>query len=175
MGNKLKLGVGIGSTTAKLVLMDGDKAIYRQYKRHLSEPRQTVLEMIQEMQKVQTIEDVSVTVSGSAGMGMGEEAGLPFVQEVYATSQIVEQMAPDTGVVIELGGEDAKVVFFDGGVDERYEWLVCRRHRCFYRPNGCAAQYDSGRNGYGKPLSYPSLSHCFSLRRVCQNRHSATS
>ena len=52
-------------------------------------------------------------------MGMAEAAGLPFVQEVYATGEVVSRLAPDTGVVIELGGEDAKVIFFNGGIDER--------------------------------------------------------
>lgn len=75
--------------------------------------------MLREMQNEVHIDEVSVTVSGSAGMGMADAAGLPFVQEVYATGEVVERKAPDTGVVIELGGEDAKVIFFGGGVDER--------------------------------------------------------
>ena len=119
MGRKLTLGIDIGSTTAKLVLMDGDTVLYEKYRRHLSKVRQTTLEMLLEMKKEIQIDEVSVTVSGSAGMGMAEAAGLPFVQEVYATGEVVEQKAPDTGVVIELGGEDAKVIFFNGGVDER--------------------------------------------------------
>ena len=62
---------------------------------------------------------VSVAVSGSAGLGLANACGLPFVQEVYATSKIVEKQEPDARCVIELGGEDAKIIFFDGGVDER--------------------------------------------------------
>lgn len=119
MNRKLSLGIDIGSTTAKLVLLDGETVLYEKYQRHLSRVRQTTLEMLCELKESIQIEDVSVTVSGSAGMGMAEAAGLPFVQEVYATGEVVEQKAPDTGVVIELGGEDAKVIFFDGGVDER--------------------------------------------------------
>ena len=119
METKLSLGIDIGSTTAKLVLMNGDTVLYEKYQRHLSRVRQTTLEMLHEMQNEMHIEELSVTISGSAGMGMADAAGLPFVQEVYATGEVVEQKAPDTGVVIELGGEDAKVIFFGGGVDER--------------------------------------------------------
>lgn len=115
----MTLGIDIGSTTAKLVLMDGDRVVYHKYRRHLSKARETVLEMIEEMRREYGIREARVTVSGSAGMGLAEKAELPFVQEVYATGEVVERMAPDTGVVIELGGEDAKVIFFVGGVDER--------------------------------------------------------
>lgn len=118
--NTLSLGIDIGSTTAKLVLMNDDRIVYEKYQRHLSRVRQTTLEMLCEMQKqVNNIGELTVTVSGSAGMGMAEAAGLDFIQEVYATGEVVYKLAPDTGVVIELGGEDAKVIFYKGGVDER--------------------------------------------------------
>lgn len=119
MQNQLSLGIDIGSTTAKVVLMDGETIIYQKYQRHLSKVRQTTLELLCEMQNSINITDVSVAISGSAGMGMAEAAELPFVQEVFATGEVIEHTAPDTGVVIELGGEDAKVIFFNGGVDER--------------------------------------------------------
>ncbi|MBQ8912333.1 MAG: 2-hydroxyglutaryl-CoA dehydratase, partial [Clostridia bacterium] len=119
MSNKLTLGIDIGSTTTKLVLMEGAKILYEKYQRHLSQVRKTTLEMLNELKKERSIQRLSVAVSGSAGMGMAEAAGLPFVQEVYATGEVISRLAPDTGVVIELGGEDAKVIFFDGGIDER--------------------------------------------------------
>jgi len=113
------LGIDIGSTTTKLVLMDGDSIVYRKYQRHLSRVRIATLEMLKEMQQQVQIDSLSVTISGSAGMGMAQAAGIDFIQEVYATSEVVSKLAPDTGVVIELGGEDAKVIFFNGGIDER--------------------------------------------------------
>ena len=119
MNRKKALGIDIGSTTTKLVLLEGDRVLYEKYQRHLSKVRQTTLEMLRDMQEKIQPDMVSVTISGSAGMGLAEAAGLPFVQEVYATGEVVGRKAPDTGVVIELGGEDAKVIFFDGGVDER--------------------------------------------------------
>ena len=118
MGDKLTLGIDIGSTTTKVVLMEGDRVLYRKYRRHLSKVRQTTLEMLEEMEP-RPEGAIAVTISGSAGLGLAEAAGLPFVQEVYATGELVKRLAPDTGVVIELGGEDAKVIFFTGGVDER--------------------------------------------------------
>ncbi len=115
----ITLGIDIGSTTTKLVVFDGEKVIYNKYKRHLSRVRQTTVEMLMDMQKDIDIDNVSVSISGSAGMGVAEATGIEFIQEVYATGEVVYKLAPDTNVVIELGGEDAKVIFYDGGVDER--------------------------------------------------------
>ena len=113
------LGLDIGSTTAKAILMRDGEIVYRKYQRHYSQVRQTALEILSEMRGQFDPEHLRVMISGSAGMGMAESADLPFIQEVFATSEMVRRAAPDTGVVIELGGEDAKVIFFDGGVDER--------------------------------------------------------
>ena len=117
--NVLSLGIDIGSTTAKVVLMDGENIIYEQYERHFSQVRQKTLEMLQAMKPVLNDRRFSVSVSGSAGLGMAEAADIPFVQEVYATAEAIRHYEPDTSVVIELGGEDAKVIFFDHGLDER--------------------------------------------------------
>ena len=116
---KYKLGIDIGSTTAKLVLMEDSNIIYQKYQRHLSRVRQTALEMIKEMAEIVSLNSLAVTISGSAGMGVANGADIDFIQEVYATGEVVYKLAPDTNVVIELGGEDAKVIFYDGGVDER--------------------------------------------------------
>ena len=113
------LGIDIGSTTAKLVLMDGDNIVYQKYHRHFSRVRSATLELLREMREKIDIDSLAVTISGSAGMGMAQAAGIDFIQEVYATSEVVSTLAPDTGVVIELGGEDAKVIFFKCGIDER--------------------------------------------------------
>ena len=86
----LSLGIDIGSTTAKVVLMSGERIIYQKYQRHLSKVRQTTIDLLREMQNQINIDKLSVTISGSAGMGMAEAAELPFVQEVYATGEVVE-------------------------------------------------------------------------------------
>ncbi|MBQ8208128.1 MAG: 2-hydroxyacyl-CoA dehydratase [Clostridia bacterium] len=113
------LGIDIGSTTTKVVLVDGNDILYERYERHFSQVREKTLEMIKDMKELLSSAPFTVAVSGSAGMGVTEATGLPFVQEVYATGEAVKRFAPDTSAVIELGGEDAKVIFFDGGVDER--------------------------------------------------------
>ena len=115
----LSLGIDIGSTTAKLVLSDGRNILYEKYERHLSQVRQKTLEMLQEMQPYLQGHRFHAAISGSAGLGLADAAGVPFVQEVYATGEAVRRFEPDTSVVIELGGEDAKVIFFDHGMDER--------------------------------------------------------
>ena len=121
MDNKsmLSLGIDIGSTTAKVVLTDGNEILYSKYERHFSQVRQKTLEILEEMQPQLNGRRFFCAVSGSAGLGMAEAAGLPFVQEVYATGEAVRKFEPDTSAVIELGGEDAKVIFFDHGLDER--------------------------------------------------------
>jgi len=114
------LGIDIGSTTVKLVLVGDGKILYEKYQRHFSQVRGKTLELIREIQPLLERDGFTVAISGSAGMGVAEAAGVPFVQEVYATGEIVRTLEPDTRAVIELGGEDAKVIFFDnGGVDER--------------------------------------------------------
>ena len=113
------LGLDIGSTTVKLVLMENGKNTYERYERHLARSKLTALTMLRTLLDEQGDLDICAAVSGSAGMGLAEAAGLDFIQEVYATGEAIRKLAPDTGTVIELGGEDAKVIFFDGGVDER--------------------------------------------------------
>ena len=115
----LSLGIDIGSTTAKVVLIDGNNIIHEKYERHFSQVRTKTIEMVSEIRHLLDGNSFTVAISGSAGLGLAEAAGVPFVQEVYATGEIVRTLEPDTSVVIELGGEDAKVIFFKGGTDER--------------------------------------------------------
>jgi len=117
--NLLSLGIDIGSTTAKVVLMDGEKVLFEKYERHFSQVRQKTLEILRGMKELLAGRWFHAAVSGSAGLGMAEAADIPFVQEVYATGEAVHKYEPDTSAVIELGGEDAKVIFFDHGLDER--------------------------------------------------------
>lgn len=116
---EMYLGIDIGSTTVKVVLREEDKIIYSNYRRHFSRVRRTASEMLEEIREAVNPGRVKVAISGSGGLGLANELGISFVQEVFATGEIVSKLAPDTGVVIELGGEDAKVIFFDGGIDER--------------------------------------------------------
>ena len=115
----LYLGIDIGSTTAKVVLIDGGKVLYQCYERHFSQVRQKTLELVERLSQYMDGRAVKIAISGSAGLGTARAAGLPFVQEVFATGEAVKMLEPDTSVVIELGGEDAKVLFLKGGTEER--------------------------------------------------------
>lgn len=113
------LGIDVGSTTAKIVLVQNGKITYRKYERHYSQVRHKILEMLLEMEPMIRNERFYIAISGSAGLGLAHDAGLPFVQEVFATGELVKQLQPDTSVVIELGGEDAKIIFFKGFPEQR--------------------------------------------------------
>ena len=112
------VGIDIGSTTVKVVVMEGDRVLYRVYQRHLSQVRQATLNAL-EGAKQFLDGPFQVAISGSAGLGLAEDAGIDFVQEVFATYKTVMEYEPDTDAVIELGGEDAKIIFLSGGLEER--------------------------------------------------------
>ena len=112
------VGIDIGSTTVKVVVMEGDRVLYRVYQSHLSQVRQATLNAL-EGAKQFLDGPFQVAISGSAGLGLAEDAGVDFVQEVFATYKTVMEYEPDTDAVIELGGEDAKIIFLSGGLEER--------------------------------------------------------
>ncbi|MDY2879417.1 MAG: acyl-CoA dehydratase activase-related protein [Candidatus Borkfalkiaceae bacterium] len=114
------LGLDVGSTTLKCVVLDENKKIlYSVYKRHLSRIAEKTGEIAAELKEKFGDETFSVALSGSAGMGIAEKADLPFVQEVYAEQIAVKRLQKGTDAVIELGGEDAKILFLTGGFEMR--------------------------------------------------------
>ncbi len=115
----LSLGIDVGSTTVKVVLIENDAIIYSRYERHFSQVREKTAELLALVGSCVGEEPFSVAVTGSAGYGLAKAAGLPFVQEVYATGGAVKTFLEDVDVVIELGGEDAKILFLTGGQEER--------------------------------------------------------
>ena len=115
-----KLGLDIGSTTIKcIVLSENNKVIYSSYQRHFSQISTVLEQQLREISSRTKTEDMLVTISGSAGMGLAENLNIPFVQEVYSTRKAVNQLMPGTDVVIELGGEDAKILFLTNGFEAR--------------------------------------------------------
>ncbi len=115
-----KLGIDIGSTTLKCVLLSEEgEILYKSYERHYSKINETLGTVLEQLDREYRGETFSVALSGSAGMGIAEHAGLPFVQEVFAEQIAVKNLAPGTDVVIELGGEDAKILFLTGGFEMR--------------------------------------------------------
>ena len=117
----MRIGMDVGSTTLKCVAIDNDNNIvYKSYERHYSKIAEKSAAMLSEIVKLNPeFANASLTVSGSAGMGFANALGLEFIQEVYATRISVSRLLPGTDAVIELGGEDAKILFFTNGVEVR--------------------------------------------------------
>lgn len=116
----LRIGIDIGSTTVKVVVLDEDgKLLFRSYERHFSQVREKTCEILRRIRDRLAGRDVKLLITGSAGLGVAKAGGLNFVQEVYATAAAVNAYIPDADAVIELGGEDAKIIFFKGSLEER--------------------------------------------------------
>lgn len=117
----MNIGLDIGSTTIKCVVTDKTGTItYRSYERHFSQITQKTVELLQTVQSILPAHSsAKIAISGSAGMGLAQSCSIPFVQEVYATRIATTKRAPGTDVVIELGGEDAKILFLSDGLEVR--------------------------------------------------------
>ena len=114
-----RIGFDIGSTTIKAVVLDeNDNICYKSYERHKAKVRQKALEKIKEL-KEYTKEPFLFAMSGSGAIGLCEKADLPFVQEVFASAAAVRKYYPKTDCAVELGGEDAKIIFFKGSPEQR--------------------------------------------------------
>jgi len=116
----IKIGIDIGSTTVKVVLLDDNNTLlYRSYTRHYSKVREVAAEQLRVVADRLRGQDVVPLITGSAGLGVSKASEVAFVQEVFATAAAVNTYIPDTDAVIELGGEDAKIIFFGGTLEER--------------------------------------------------------
>ncbi len=117
----MKVGLDVGSTTVKCVVLDdNNKILYSTYERHYSQIKQKIAEVLTKAkQAVPQCDNSPLAISGSAGMGLAEACGIDFVQEVYATRIATNTFIEGTDVVIELGGEDAKILFLTGGMEVR--------------------------------------------------------
>ena len=113
-------GIDIGSTTIKLVVLDdGGKIIYGEYRRHKSHTQEVMAELLDEFSKKTGVRSLRVKMTGSGSINLSAALGIGFVQEVVAVATALRREAPGTDVAIELGGEDAKIIYFTGGLEER--------------------------------------------------------
>ena len=120
MSKIFHVGIDIGSTTVKLVVLNRQhEIIYSKYERHYADIRKKLWEILQGA--VDIIKDAKATVmiTGSGGIGIARDLGVPFTQEVIASTKAIKTYYPKTDVAIELGGEDAKITYFNDGVDQR--------------------------------------------------------
>ena len=145
-----RAGLDIGSTTVKAaVIGENDELLYSQYRRHFSDIRKTVFDIISELGEHFKGERMMIAVTGSGGISVSKWLGIPFVQEVAAGTNAIKKLIPRTDVAIELGGEDAKITYLTGGLEQRM--------------NGSCA----GGTGAGTPAA---IRGDFDLRLLCRTR-----
>lgn len=120
MKNLLHVGLDVGSTTVKIVVMDENlNVINRNYKRHFSDTKNTICQVLEELLETYQNSEFTVALTGSGAMSAAKFLDLPFIQEVVSCKRAVETYIPKTDVVIELGGEDAKIIYFDKSIEQR--------------------------------------------------------
>ena len=116
----LHVGLDVGSTTVKIIVMDHNlNTIYKDYQRHFSDTQNTVYNVLETLSKQYADYDYTIALTGSGAMSTAKFLGFPFIQEVVACKRAVETYIPQTDVVIELGGEDAKIIYFDQFIEQR--------------------------------------------------------
>lgn len=115
-----RAGIDVGSTTVKLVVLnEKNDLLFSRYERHFSNVKAATIKVLNEVIAELGDQTVSIAITGSGGMGLSDVAAIPFVQEVIAATTTVEKLIPQTDVVIELGGEDAKMTFFGDSLEQR--------------------------------------------------------
>ena len=118
--NILHVGLDVGSTTVKIVVMNENKeTIYKDYRRHFSDTKNTVCEVLKELNEKYPNSKFTLALTGSGAMSAAKFLDVNFIQEVVSCKRAVEKYIPHTDVVIELGGEDAKIIYFDKSIEQR--------------------------------------------------------
>ncbi len=152
------LGIDIGSTTVKIAILDArHQILFTDYKRHFANIRETLSELIQSAYEQLGNFSLHPVITGSGGLTLANHLGIPFVQEVIAVSTALKELAPVTDVAIELGGEDAKIIYFEGGnVEQRMNGICAGGTGSFIDQMAALLQTDaSGLNAYAR--NYHSL------------------
>ncbi len=162
--NRYRMGIDIGSTTIKIVLLnEKNELIYQDYRRHLSDIRNTMLQMLQACQENKMDASVRACITGSGGLSISEWLHTSFIQEVIACTKAVDILIPQTDVVIELGGEDAKITYLQGSVEQRMNSSCAGGTGAFIDQMAVLLDTDAeGLNEYAKDCSviYPIASRC---------------
>ena len=151
--NKFTLGIDIGSTTVKIALLNEENQImFSDYERHFANIQETLSALLSRaLEKLGSICAAPV-ITGSGGLTLAKHLQVPFVQEVIAVSTALQDYAPQTDVAIELGGEDAKIIYFEGGnVEQRMNGVCAGGTGSFIDQMASLLQTDaSGLNEYAK-------------------------
>ncbi|MGX4685751.1 acyl-CoA dehydratase activase-related protein [Vagococcus sp. JNUCC 83] len=116
----LRSGIDVGSTTVKLVVINEENdVLFSRYERHYSDVKTAAITILKEAKEVIGDQELTMNITGSGGIGLADLLSIDFIQEVIACTKTVEEIIPETDVAIELGGEDAKITFFDGAMEQR--------------------------------------------------------
>ena len=161
---KCKVGIDIGSTTVKLAVLDEEnQLIYSEYQRHLSDSKSTLMNLINHCYEALGDIRMRLSITGSGGLSVSKWLNINFVQEVIACSKAVETFIPQTDVIIELGGEDAKITYFRGGMEQRMNGSCAGGTGAFIDQMAVLLNTDAaGLNEYAKghKVIYPIASRC---------------
>ena len=164
MNSCKKLGIDIGSTTVKVSIIEyGGKLLFADYKRHFANIQETLADLLREGEEKLGALTVEPVITGSGGLTLSKHLGIPFVQEVVAVATSLKDYAPQTDVAIELGGEDAKIIYFTGGIDQRMNGICAGGTGSFIDQMASLLQTDaSGLNEYAKNYKaiYPIAARC---------------
>ena len=118
--NILHVGLDVGSTTVKIIVMNSNlETIYEDYQRHFSDTKNTVCNVLENLIKKYPENSFTIALTGSGAMSASKFLGVEFIQEVVSCKRVIEKYIPETDVVIELGGEDAKIIYFDQSIEQR--------------------------------------------------------
>ena len=147
-----KLGIDIGSTTIKVAVLDeNEELLFSDYKRHYANIQSTLAELIKEINETLGQTQLYPVVTGSGGLALSKHLEVPFVQEVVAVSKSLLHAAPHVDVAIELGGEDAKIVYFTNGIEQRMNGICAGGTGSFIDQMADLLQTDAeGLNNYAK-------------------------
>ena len=164
MSNLYKLGIDIGSTTVKVALMnDNDDIIFSDYERHYANIQDTLANLLRKAREITGPISVHPVITGSGGLTLANHLEIPFNQEVVSVSTALRHYAPQTDVAIELGGEDAKIIYFTGGIDQRMNGICAGGTGSFIDQMASLLQTDAaGLNEYAKNYKaiYPIAARC---------------
>ena len=158
------LGIDIGSTTVKIAILNPEgEIIFSDYQRHYANIQETLASIIKQALKELGDLPVSPVITGSGGLTLSKHMNVPFVQEVVAVATSLKDYAPHTDVAIELGGEDAKIIYFTGGIDQRMNGICAGGTGSFIDQMATLLKTDAaGLNEYAKNYKsiYPIAARC---------------
>ena len=159
-----RVGIDIGSTTVKIAILDDDdQIIFSAYERHFANIQETLKNIINDAYDTLGEREILPVITGSGGLAISDYLDIPFVQEVVSVATALKHYAPRTDVAIELGGEDAKIIYFTDGIEQRMNGICAGGTGSFIDQMATLLKTDAaGLNEYAKHYQalYPIAARC---------------